>query len=118
MVRQGSPVNRSIFTSGAVTEENTVMRYPPRRGPANYSHPDFVPIFLDEQPEDVLQAARAKCGDSIACIYDYVATGSAAMADASKDTAGKADDREKLSSEWHSRSCVDVLIKDHIKTFK
>ncbi|XP_025082446.1 uncharacterized protein LOC112557056 isoform X3 [Pomacea canaliculata] len=81
----------------AVTEENTVMRYPPRRGPANYSHPDFVPIFLDEQPQDVLQAARAKCGDSVACIYDYVATGSAAMADASKDTAGKADDREKLS---------------------
>lgn len=75
------------------------MRYPPRRGPANYSHPDFVPIFLDEQPSDVLQAARATCGDAVACIYDYVATGSAAMASASKDTAEKADEREKISSE-------------------
>nr|KAG5698139.1 hypothetical protein BaRGS_001734 [Batillaria attramentaria] len=88
------------FTSGAVTESNTVLRYPPREGPADYAHPEFTPIFLDEQPADVKQAAEDLCGaTNLACVYDYVATGSAAIASSTKDTADNADRRETVSSE-------------------
>lgn len=88
-----------MIVSGVVTQDNTVMRYPPRKGPSDYCHPEFVPIFLDEQPSDVLKAAKDLCGEAVACIYDYVATGSRAVASASNSTASTADNREKVSSE-------------------
>ncbi|KAK7478693.1 hypothetical protein BaRGS_00030078, partial [Batillaria attramentaria] len=65
-----------------VTEANTVMHYGRREGPADYAHPEFTPIFLDEVPLSVRQAAEDVCGSStnLACIYDYVATKSASIA--------------------------------------
>nr|KAG5698733.1 hypothetical protein BaRGS_008507 [Batillaria attramentaria] len=82
----------------AVTESNTVLRYPPREGPADYAHPEFTPIFLDEQPADVRQAAENLCGaTNLACVYDYVATGSAAFATSTQNTANKADRQETIS---------------------
>ena len=76
------------------------MRYGPREGPADFAHPEFKPIFLDEVPAATRQAADNLCGaTNVACIYDYVATGSAAIANASRATGEKAEEREKVVSE-------------------
>ncbi|XP_076459739.1 uncharacterized protein LOC143292928 [Babylonia areolata] len=81
----------------AVNAENTVLHYRDREGPANFSHPDFVPIFLDEMPESSLQAAKDYCGaGSKACIYDYFATGSAAIASDSEAIEVIAEETERL----------------------
>ena len=76
------------------------MRYGPREGPADFAHPEFKPIFLDEVPAATRQAAEELCGaTNVACVYDYVATGSAAIANASRATGEKAEEREKVVSE-------------------
>ena len=75
------------------------MRYGPKEGPQTYSHPDFVPIYLDEQPTEVRSRAESVCGDNLACIYDYVATGSEAFALDSKSVNEMADQTNKLTSE-------------------
>ena len=79
------------------------MRYEPREGPGNYSHPDFVPIYLDEQPASTRQAAETVCGGAtnLACLYDYVATGSQSFALASGQTGDTAATQEAESSKKH-----------------
>ena len=66
---------------GAVTEENSVLRYGPREGPSDYAHPEFTPLFLDEMTAAQRQAGQNVCGaDDKACIYDYVVSGSESFA--------------------------------------
>ncbi|KAK7476342.1 hypothetical protein BaRGS_00032401 [Batillaria attramentaria] len=61
---------------GAVTNDNTVLRYGPREGPEDLSHPDFNPLFLDEVPPADKKSAEKVCGvANNACIYDYITTG-------------------------------------------
>ena len=95
-----------------MTASNTVLRYGPREGPADFAHPEFRPILLDEVPAATRQAAEELCGaTNVACIYDYVATGSAAIANASKATADSAEEREKVTSESDGAPlCVFVLV--------
>nr|KAG5701543.1 hypothetical protein BaRGS_024793 [Batillaria attramentaria] len=82
----------------SVTDSTTVMRYGPREGHSDYDHPEFTPIFLDEQPADVMQAAEDRCGTAnIACVFDFIATGSAEFADASRETLETAEKTDKQS---------------------
>ncbi|XP_070174330.1 fibrillin-3-like [Littorina saxatilis] len=95
-VLSSSLTEKEIFHSfgkaWAVTEKNTVMRYGPREGPADYAHPEFIPVFLDEQPADVIQAAEQQCGaNNLACIYDYIATGNRDLALDSRTVKEEAD---------------------------
>jgi hypothetical protein len=76
------------------------MHYGPREGPSSFVNPTFTPIFLDEVNATVRQAAIDECGSvgAVACIYDFIATGSSAIASGSKATATGADQKEALSS--------------------
>ncbi|RUS86242.1 hypothetical protein EGW08_005984, partial [Elysia chlorotica] len=67
----------------AVTTSNTIFTYENGLGPANFSDPSFVPIFLDEVPEATKQQAAAVCGglEDSACVFDFVATGNAQLAE-------------------------------------
>lgn len=68
-----------------VNETSTVMRYGPRKGPVDFAHPDFIPIFMYEQSPDQMRKARTVCGgDYVACMYDFIATGDATIANDSK----------------------------------
>ena len=92
-----------LFIEGSVTRAvNSVLRYGPREGPADYDHPQFTPIYLDEQPAATRQAAEEVCGGStnLACIFDFIATGSAAFADASRQTKDTADTEVEQGSKW------------------
>ena len=54
---------------------------------ANFSHPDFIPKFLDEADEGLVQNATRICGaENLECIYDMVMTGSEEIAMDTKQT--------------------------------
>lgn len=93
------------------------MRYGLREEPRDYSHPEFLPIFLDEQSPADRQAAQNLCGaTNLACIYDYIATGSAGIASATKSSASTASETEKISSMCCVQSssfCLYIYIKSH-----
>ena len=83
-----------------MTANNSVLLYGDREGPAHFAHPEFRPLFLDEVSPAIRQAAEDLCGAAnVACVYDYAATGSAAIANASRATADSAAERERVASE-------------------
>ncbi|KAK7482356.1 hypothetical protein BaRGS_00026375, partial [Batillaria attramentaria] len=80
----------------AVRDDESVFRYDSRKGPADFRHANFTPIFVDEFSDEERNKAEVVCGgsDRLACIYDLLATGSQAVAAAtrqSKDTADETD---------------------------
>ena len=68
---------------GAVSEADTVMYYKnpggaasmPDTGPAYYRNDSFQPVFLEDVDAATMAAAEAFCGESVACLFDYVASG-------------------------------------------
>ncbi|GFR76121.1 latent-transforming growth factor beta-binding protein 4 [Elysia marginata] len=66
----------------AITEDTTIFTYEQGKGTADFSNASFVPIFLDEVDNATIAAAEAVCGGSTdtACVFDYVATQNAALA--------------------------------------
>ncbi|VDI38554.1 Hypothetical predicted protein [Mytilus galloprovincialis] len=93
--------NRTILSSGDVeserklynnfgqlwetTADNSIFDYTDGKSWADYSHQDFVPIFIDEFDNSTLQLAYTVCGGKSdqykACIFDYLATGDQSFAD-------------------------------------
>ncbi|KAH9505774.1 hypothetical protein Btru_055751, partial [Bulinus truncatus] len=58
-----------------VNDNNTVFTYGIKESAATYSHPDFIPTFIEEASNESVAAAIAKCGSgNDACIFDYLAT--------------------------------------------
>ena len=65
-----------------MSEGSSVLRYGRREGPAQHAHPDFTPLFLDEVPAARRREAGEVCGGDgdRACLYDFLASGSATFA--------------------------------------
>ncbi|XP_055957125.1 fibrillin-1-like isoform X3 [Patella vulgata] len=91
-------IYRDFGQQWMINASESVFNYPPRKGPADFSFPEFVPVFLDEQPDDVKAQAYAVCGGqtNLACIYDFIATGNQALA---AETLTSNDDAESTNSE-------------------
>ena len=67
----------------------------------NYSHPEFQPIFAEEDAR--LDDAKTKCGGtkaSKACIFDYLATGDIKLAESSGDTAKESSKNLKIVGKY------------------
>ena len=89
----------STSSPGEVSANESVMYYGPRESHADFAHPNFVPTFLDEVPEEIKRTAEELCGViNIACIYDYIATGSSVFARAASNTAGIIAETENIVS--------------------
>ena len=59
-----------------------------------FSHPDFVPFFIDEFSEEKRNASIDACGGasaSQACIFDFLATGDRALATSSGSEQATSD---------------------------
>lgn len=58
---------------------SSIFVYPDGFIATDYSHPDFVPIFIDEFDVNMTAKAEHICGGSTdqykACIYDYLVMG-------------------------------------------
>ncbi|XP_078330906.1 uncharacterized protein LOC111125451 isoform X2 [Crassostrea virginica] len=81
-----------------VNDTTSIFHYASGLSHRDHDHPDFVPFFVDEYPEDQRNASRAACGgDSAtqACIFDYLATGDKelALSSGNTDTSNQADTR-------------------------
>lgn len=66
-----------------VNSSNSIFKYPDGKSWKDYSHPEFIPIFVDEYPKEERDKAKAECGGERAtqtCIFDYLATGSREVA--------------------------------------
>lgn len=69
---------------------SSIFAYPDGLTATDYSHPDFVPIFIDAFDVNMTQKAEHICGGSSdqykACIYDYLVTGDEEFATETKLT--------------------------------
>ncbi|XP_078334851.1 uncharacterized protein LOC111121476 isoform X3 [Crassostrea virginica] len=87
----------------SINSSTSLFQYGAGLSHADYSHPEFVPFYIDEQPQDAVNRSREACGGasaSQACIFDYLATGDKALADSSGNNAESSDsDRENLENE-------------------
>lgn len=55
------------------------------------SHPDFVPIFLEDYSQAQRDEAKAVCGNDNVCTVDYLATKDAELATSSSNTSAESD---------------------------
>ena len=72
---------------GITTSDQSIFDYQNGKTHSDFSFPDFVPQFLDEADEEVVQNATNHCGEeNLECIFDLVFTGREDVADDTKLT--------------------------------
>ncbi|XP_059150288.1 fibrillin-1-like [Physella acuta] len=73
-----------------VTQSSSIFSYDKLENSSTYQHPEFVPMFLDEEDRATVEEANRICGNlSYACIYDYVATLDQMFAQSTKASVAK-----------------------------
>ena len=84
---------------GEVTSSTSIFTYASDESALTYQFPDFEPLFREEANQTLLQQAEQTCGaQEDACIFDLLATGDQAFADATKTLAQEdADVKQSLS---------------------
>lgn len=79
-------ISNDNFLAGSVNESTSLFHYDIGYSHRDFSHPDFVPFFIDEFSEEKRNASIDACGGasaSQACIFDFLATGDKALAESS-----------------------------------
>ncbi|XP_076088995.1 mucin-like protein [Mytilus galloprovincialis] len=130
--------NRNILSSGDVdserkiynnfgqlwetTSDNSIFYYTDGKSWADYSHQDFVPIFIDEFDNSTLQLAYTVCGGKSdqykACIFDYLATGDQSFADDTQITNAEAESEttqlQNEAPEISGQESIKVVVNQSI----
>ncbi|CAG2253241.1 unnamed protein product [Mytilus edulis] len=130
--------NRNILSSGDVnserkihnnfgllwetTSDNSIFDYTDGKSWADYSHQDFVPIFIDEFDNSTLQLAYTVCGGKSdqykACIFDYLATGDQSFADDTQITNAEAESEttqlQNEAPEISGQESIKVIVNQSI----
>ncbi|CAG2228191.1 unnamed protein product [Mytilus edulis] len=130
--------NRNILSSGDVdserkiynnfgqlwetTADNSIFYYTDGKSWADYSHQDFVPIFIDEFDNSTLQLAYTVCGGKSdqykACIFDYLATGDQSFADDTQITNAEAESEttqlQNEAPEISGQESIKVIVNQSI----
>nr|XP_022292249.1 mucin-4-like isoform X6 [Crassostrea virginica] len=78
----------------SVNESTSLFHYDIGYSHQEFSHPDFVPFFIDEFSEEKRNASIDACGGasaSQACIFDFLATGDRALAASSGSEQATSD---------------------------
>jgi len=75
-----------------------------------FSHPDFVPLFLEDYPQPQRDEALAVCGSDTICTVDYLATKNAELAISSSNTSAES----KIEDEEFGKClCIKTCIQLH-----
>lgn len=69
-----------MSSPGAIDPNRSYFFYRNGQGPANFTHPEFIPKFLSDFPEDRQKDAEEKCGNNVECKFDFLATGNEEIA--------------------------------------
>ena len=83
-----------FFHLGSVNDSTSLFHYDIGYSHREFSHPDFVPFFIDEFSEEKQNASKIACGGasaSQACIFDFLATGDKALAASSGSEQATSD---------------------------
>ena len=64
-----------LLHSGEIIPDESLFTYPDDSGPANFSHPYHMPVFLDDIVANADPEVLAACGDNVECIFDFDQTG-------------------------------------------
>ncbi|GFS13682.1 fibrillin-1 [Elysia marginata] len=71
-----------------VTSSTTIFKYASGESALTYQFPNFEPMFREEVNQTLLAEAEQTCGaQQDACIFDLLATGDQAFAEATRDSA-------------------------------
>jgi hypothetical protein len=62
----------------------------------DYNVPNFLPSFQQPDVESAPQQAKEVCGDAIDCLYDYMTTGSATVANQTKTIAALFNEKVQI----------------------
>ena len=73
----------SVCLLGSISANTSIFHYDTGLSHDNYTHPDFLPFFIDEFSEEKQNQSKRVCGESQACIFDFLATGDRTLAVAS-----------------------------------
>lgn len=73
-----------VYT-GQITPEESLFCYKIGENVSTFSHPDHVPVFLDEIG-NFTEGQIATCGSNTACLYDFLQTGDSEIAAQTKET--------------------------------
>jgi len=71
---------------GITSADESIFKYDDGLSHADFSHQQFVPIYLDEIDPAQRQEARSLCGDNTQCVYDFVVTGNRDVANQTLQT--------------------------------
>jgi hypothetical protein len=69
-----------------ILQSESLFTYTSKQYP-DYNNPNFLPSFQKPDVESAPQEAKDVCGDAIDCLYDYMTTGSATLANQTKTIA-------------------------------
>ena len=99
----------NLLPAGALTDNTTLFTYADGLNTAFYTNNSFVPIFLSEVNATLRAEAENTCGgtEDIGCIFDYIATGNAALAVGTKKSSEEAQLNKAVASK--SALCVVVV---------
>lgn len=110
-----------IFT-GSIDSDTSYFHYDTGLSHANYTHPEFVPFYIDEQPQDKVNRSREVCGGasaSQACIFDYLATGDESLAKSSGDDAAtSASDTASLGNYMYKQPLINPFFPLKVHFFQ
>ncbi|XP_071150206.1 uncharacterized protein [Mytilus edulis] len=104
------------------TSDSSIFDYTDGKSWADYSHQDFVPIFIDEFDNSTLQLAYTVCGgvsDQFkACIFDYLATGDQSFAADTQITNAEAESEtaqiQNEAPEISGQESIKVVVNQSI----
>ncbi len=71
-----------------ILQSESLFTYTGKQYP-DYNNSNFLPSFQQPDIESAPQEAKDVCGDAIDCLYDYMTTGSAALANQTKIIAAR-----------------------------
>ncbi|KAL4229260.1 Mucin-4 [Mactra antiquata] len=81
------------------TSDESIFKYNSGETHADYSFPNYVPSFLDEVNQTVIDEATSFCGTgNNQCIFDYVFTGNTELAADTTATQTQADENDAQAS--------------------
>lgn len=82
-----SEIHYNFGLKWMVKQHESFFTYPPGKGYSDYSKPEFQPKFLlDSDLESINQSIVDTCEGSKYCIFDYLTTGSQAVANGTKSS--------------------------------
>lgn len=117
MQERNTSLIHNFLNTGSVNESTSLFHYDTGYTHGYFSHPDFVPFFIDEFTEEERNASIVACGGasaSQACIFDFLATGDKALADSSGSEQSTFDTESATAGEKRLFLFLNIFLSNNL----